>query len=138
MSKGALGFEEGQRLCFGGCGRDGGREDAALPLRSPVSQAMSSLHLTFGVIVFDLVARQELWGGKGQARREAREAGWGWILAAVLAWAVQPSGPSTIYPESSLQRMRGLGVWVQIPAQPPLEEVSGSLGYSCSSTHCVL
>lgn len=73
----------------------------------------------------------------GQATREAREAGWGWILAAVLAWAVQPSGPSTIYPESSLQRMRGLGVWVQIPAQPPLEEVSGSLGYSCSSTHCL-
>lgn len=52
-----------------------------------------------------------------QATRETREAGWGWILETVLAWAVQPSGPSTIYPESSFaedERSGGSGFRFQL------------------------
>lgn len=37
-------------------------------------------------------------------------AGRGWILGAVLTWAAQPSGPSTIYPESRCAEDEGPGI----------------------------
>lgn len=55
----------------------------------------------------------------GQVTREATEAGW--ISGAMLAWAAQPLGPSTIHPDNSFAEDEG-GVWEsglnQIPAQP--------------------
>lgn len=57
---------------------EGGREDAVLPLRTLVSQAMSPPHLTFCVIISAIVPKAGVMGeGKemGQVTREAREAG---------------------------------------------------------------
>lgn len=98
---------------------EGGKGDVALPQSRLVSRARSSPYLTLCVVIFVLMAWQELQGGKGDgpSHREAREDGWGWIPGAMLAWATQPLEPSTIHPDSSFVEDEGSGSQVSFRSQ---------------------
>lgn len=85
MSSGVLG--EGRRLCFGGYSKDGdcGKEAKRMQL-CPESSGVQShvitpLNFLCGHLCLLLPVGRSYREGKemGQATREAREAGWGWI-----------------------------------------------------------